>query len=124
MTTETAAPPTCSARVGFRVKAEWPNEPLWCSETVGLTTYEDATGTLRRYCRHHQKVVLRRFPRKEVAACRFCHRTSPILDGTYVRMNFGGDISLVCDDCQSKADDEHPDWDDDDLDAMAPGNFV
>ena len=109
MSVQTDAPPTCDARVGFRVRADWPNEPLWCGETVGLTTYEDATGTLRRFCRHHQKVILRRFPRKEVAACRFCHRTVPILDGTYTRINFGGTISLVCDDCYERSDENRGD---------------
>jgi hypothetical protein len=52
---------TCEARVGF-YPGEFAEMPLWCSASVGLTTWTDTDGRTRRACRHHLARMLHRFP--------------------------------------------------------------
>jgi len=54
---------TCEARTGVRTDADWPNAPLWCGATLGLTTWTDIDGRTHRACRHHLAAMLRRSPR-------------------------------------------------------------
>ena len=68
MVTRTDAPTTCSARVGFYAD-EWAEMPLACSASVGITRYTDKHGIERAYCRHHQGVVLYRYPMQHNLGC-------------------------------------------------------
>lgn len=53
--------PHCQARVGF-YPGEFSEMPIACSATVGLSTWIDSTGRLRRGCRHHRSALLYRHP--------------------------------------------------------------
>ena len=108
--TTTAAPPTCEARTGF-YPGEWSEMPLWCSSTVGLTSWTDRRGMAHRACRHHVAALRFRYPEATPEACQFCGSTSAIVDGRYVLLTFGGRLRVVCDPCVEQADDEPEDED-------------
>jgi hypothetical protein len=55
------ATPHCDARVGFYA-GEFAEMPLACSITVGLDSWIDITGRIRRGCRWHRSALLYRHP--------------------------------------------------------------
>jgi hypothetical protein len=63
-TTTVAGRDTCGARVGF-FPGEFAEMPLFCSASIGLTTWPD--GRTRRGCRHHLAQMLHRFPERYVS---------------------------------------------------------
>lgn len=78
--------------------------PLWCSSTVGLTSWTDRRGMAHRACRHHKAALQFRYPEATPEACRFCGSTSAIVDGGYVLIAFEDGLRVVCDNCVEKAD--------------------
>lgn len=104
MATDTVtATPTCDARVG-EFAGDYGMLPLWCSTTVGLTSYEDAQGVTRRFCRHHGAVVRHRWPvaTPRPDGCVVCKR--PVIEELAISVEWHGRIGLVCHVCQERGD--------------------
>ncbi len=119
--TATATLVTCDARTG-ELPGDYGMTPLWCNAAVGLTTYTDKYGTDRRYCRHHMSAVLYRYPALEtIEPCAICHDLTPILEGIYTRVTFGGDVVNLCDICREKGE-ESPADDEDEYDHNLEGD--
>lgn len=105
-----AAAPTCEAKLRSFDRAS-EKVPPYCRRKVALGSFIDRQGIRRYHCQaegHKAKVVQlhgeARFD--PPPGCYFCHRTAPILDGTYTAIDFGPRVGIqhVCDDCNEKAD--------------------
>ncbi len=101
----TSAPPKCDASSTGRAATDWGESALPCQATRGLRSLIDRTGETRYYCPapDHQRTVERRFGRAE--GCHICGRLAPILDGLFVRIDFGREIGVraVCQICEDQA---------------------
>lgn len=103
--TLTASPPRCDANSTGRAATDWGHDALPCQTRVGLRSFVDRTGETRYYCPapQHKSAVERRSGR--AAGCYVCGRLAPILDGLFVRIDFGREVGVqpVCHICEDQA---------------------